>query len=78
MKRDMDFAREILRDLSESDGDLPASAVAGGGHGAEETAYHFELLIEAGLAEGSVAKSWGGKYVQAYVGWQRFFRRGGR
>ena len=49
MKRDMDLVREILKDLSEANGPLDASAFVTDARGRELVGYHFRIMSEAGL-----------------------------
>lgn len=67
MRRDLDLVREILREVAESDGAVDARALATEGHPFEEVAYHFGIMIDAGLAEGDVTRSWGGGAVCARI-----------
>lgn len=65
MRRDMDLVRDALRELSESSGPLDARALACDAHPFEEVAYHFGIIVEAGLARGRVTRAWGGVPVAA-------------
>ena len=65
MRRDMDLVRAILRELSESDGPLDASALADGAHDLGEVAYHLEIMEQAGLIRCTVRRAWGGEVVRA-------------
>lgn len=68
MQRDMDLVREILMELADSEAPLDARSLACDAHPLDEVAYHFELVIEAGLAKGSVAVAWDGARVGACLG----------
>lgn len=65
MRRDMDLVRDILRELSESEGPLEASVFTDGSRTARLVAFHFEIMDEAGLIEADVSKTWGGGYARA-------------
>lgn len=65
MNRDMDLVRDILRELSESDGPLDASVFTDGTRTIQLVAFHFEIMREAGLIEADVSKTWGGGYAGA-------------
>lgn len=57
MQRDLDFVREILLDVAGSNGPLDGRALASGGHGLDDAAYHVKIMIEGGLLEGRVQRS---------------------
>lgn len=61
----MDLVRLILKELSESEGPLDASAFVTDSADHDKVAYHFEIMEQAGLIEASVSRSWGGGCVKA-------------
>ena len=67
MRRDLDLIREVLREVAESGEAVEARALATEEHPFEEIAYHFGIMIDAGLVEGSVNRSWGGGAVCARI-----------
>ncbi len=54
----MDLVREIPTELSESGAPLNARAISCDARPFEEVAYHFGLVIDAGLATGRVTRPW--------------------
>ena len=65
IREDMERERDILRELSESEGPLEASVFTDGSRTAQLVAFHFEIMDEAGLIEADVSKTWGGGYARA-------------
>lgn len=49
MRRDMDLARRILKELADSDGPLQAGAFVDGENGLGKVCFHFRIMDEAGL-----------------------------
>ena len=64
MKRDMDFARDILLMVEASDGPVSADDAAVGGRSPGEAAYHFQLLAAHGLLDVEETRAYGGKVVR--------------
>jgi Hypothetical protein (DUF2513) len=59
VKRDMDLARDLLRQMEEGDqfdgsGGFGVDSFESSGHSGEELAYHLTLLIDAQLVKGTM------------------------
>lgn len=60
MKRDMDLAREILRQVEEKSQGMGTVTLEIPGHTDQEVSYHIMILHQAGLLEGVDFSSTGG------------------
>jgi uncharacterized protein DUF2513 len=57
MKRDMDLIRHILLEVEGRAPNVQSTEITNTEHSPDVVAYHFELLIDAGYAKGSVAQT---------------------
>jgi len=67
MKRDMDLVREILITLGDSDNSIQAGTFVDDRNDFQVVAYHFDIMQQAGLVEGTTKKGFSGDYLYAEV-----------
>jgi hypothetical protein len=63
----MDLVREILLVAENASGIIELSKIVSENHSQEEIAYHFQLLIDAGFAQGQALKNGAGLPVDGVI-----------
>lgn len=67
MRRDMDLVREILLAIEGTSGIMQPSSIKSENHSKKEIAYHFQLLIDAGFAQGKTIENGMGLPVDGII-----------